>query len=328
MVSRQRFRRRFRRRRATSERAQKASQKERGDAQEVANREREAARRARAEATRRGIENLETVLKGAALETRRRLRPVFGPFRAALGRVAPYISGVLMLFVRIPAGLIAILLDVTQGVAGWVRGRVGPAAAGLGVWLTRVVTPVRALAAVVIIAAVGLAASQFVDYRGVGVGEPQYEGEVGTVAPVPLTDLKTTGSAHLYAMLPLAAIAIVLAPLTARGRWRLGRAISLIGLVGIAVAVAIDAPQGLDAGRAGVSYLGTEAHLIEGYWAQLASSAALVLCGLLLGLYAKQASAHESWLDRRRGRARARRAAGRSLTHSRSGADRRLEPGT
>ena len=332
MVSRQRFRRRFRRRKASSEGTRKEPRDARDEPSVVAERERAAARQLRAEATRRRMEDARMAIKGTALETRRRLRPITNPLTAGLARAAPYISGALMLLVRIPVGLIAILLDVTQDVAGWTRARVGPAAAGVSFWLARMVTPVRALAVVVIAAAVALAASQFVDYRGVAVGEDQYQGEVGTVAPVPLTDLKATGSAHLYAMVPLAVIAIALVPLTVRGRWRLGRAISLIGLIGIAVGLLIDAPEGLDAGRAGISYLGTDAHLIEGFWAQMASSGTLVLCGLLLGLYVKQASAHEGWLERRRGRAPrqagSRKARRRTARRARTTTEARLEPGT
>ena len=81
----------------------------------------------------------------------------------------------------------------------------------------RTVTPVRTLAFVCAGASVALAASQFVDYRGVAVGAPAYEGEIGTVAPAPLTGLETAGSAHAYALVPLAAIALLLAVATARG---------------------------------------------------------------------------------------------------------------
>ena len=330
MVSKERFRRRFRRRKASSGRMRKETRGARDEASAAT--ERAATRQKRAEATRRRMEDARMAIKGTALETRRRLRPVTDPLTAGLARAAPYISGALMLLVRIPVGLIAILLDVIQDVAAWARARIGPAAAGVSFWLARMVTPVRALAVVVIAAAVALAASQFVDYRGVAVGEDQYQGEVGTVAPVPLTDLKATGSAHLYAMVPLAVIAIALVPLTVRGRWRLGRAISLIGLIGIAVGLLIDAPEGLDAGRAGISYLGTDAHLIEGFWAQMAASGTLVLCGLLLGLYVKQTSAHESWLERRRGRAPrrtgSRRARRRTARPARTTTEARLEPGT
>ncbi len=156
-------------------------------------------------------------------------------------------------------------------------------------------------------AAVALAASQFVDYRGVAVGAPAYEGEIGAVAPAPFTDLKPAGSAHAYALVPLAAIAVLLAVATARGRWRLGRAVGLIGLAAVALGLLIDMPAGLDAGDSGVSYLGTEARLIEGFWAQMAAAATLLLAGPLLGLYAKRAAAADRGSVRRAARDRRRK---------------------
>ena len=66
-------------------------------------------------------------------------------------------------------------------------------------------------------------------------------------------------------------------------------------------------PAGLDAGDSGVSYLGTEARLIEGFWAQMAASATLLLAGPLLGLYAKRAAAADRRSERRAARDRARK---------------------
>ena len=256
-------------------------------------------------------------LKGFALETRRRLRPVgraLAPvaawvgtllawLRTLLGHAAPVIARGLYLLVGIPVAGVAILLELIETAAAWARrhvARIGSLVAG---WLVRTVTPVRATAVVAAAAAAALLASQFVDYRGVAVGEGQYAGEVGAVAPVPLADRETAGSAHFYALGVLALPALLLVWATARGRWRLGRAVGLIGAIGIAVALLIDAPNGLDAGRAGISYFGTEARLIEGFWAQLSASAVLLLCGPLLGLYVKQAVGEERY-QRRRARRR------------------------
>ena len=52
-------------------------------------------------------------------------------------------------------------------------------------WGSRVVTPARMTALVALCAAVGLIASQFVDYRAVQVGQPQYEA-VESIAPAAL----------------------------------------------------------------------------------------------------------------------------------------------
>jgi hypothetical protein len=229
-------------------------------------------------------------MRGTALEARRRLRPVGGAASSALRRVAHPITSALLVVVRIPAGLIATLLDFAQEAWAAVRSRLGPVAAGVAVRVSAVVTPLRTVAVVAAAAAVALGASQFADYSGVAVGAPGYEGEVGSVAPAPMTDLQTTGSAHLYLPLPLAAIALGLIWATARGRWRLGRVVSLVGLAGIALALLVDMPQGLDRGNADLIYSGTDARLLEGFWAQIAASAVLIGCGPMLAFYARRAA--------------------------------------
>jgi hypothetical protein len=173
----------------------------------------------------------------------------------------------------------------------------------------RVVTPSRAVAAVVLAAAVLLGVSQFVDYRGVGIGVPLYEG-IEAVAPPPQTDRQLAGSAHSYILLPVAVLALGAMAFALRGRWQLGRAISLLGVVGIAVSLLIDIPAGLDEGDAALGFEGAEAMLVEGFWVQLASSAVLVVTGLLLGRYVR--------LERGPAARRARRSRVR----------RRREPGT
>lgn len=235
------------------------------------------------------------------------LAPAGRAASAALRRVAPAISEALLWAVRVPAALIATGLDLVLDLTRWVRSKAGPLSAGLYELAMRTVTPVRVFTVVCAGAAVALAASQFVDYRGIAVGAPGYEGEISTVAPAPFTDLKPAGSAHGYALVPLAAVALLLVALTARGRWRLGRAVGLIGLAGIVVGLAIDMPQGLDSGDSGVSYLGTDPRLIEGFWAQMAASATLLVAGPLLGFYAKRSGAPgESRSERRAAKAKTR----------------------
>jgi hypothetical protein len=234
------------------------------------------------------------------------LAPAGRRVSAALSAVAPYVSKGLMTFVRVPAALIAIGLDLVLDAGRWVRSKVGPLSAGVYELATRTVTPVRTLVVVCAGASVALVASQFIDYRGIAIGAPGYEGEIEAIAPAPFTDLEPAGSAHAYALIPLAAIAVLLSFATARGRWRLGRAVGLIGLAGILVGVLVDAPQGLDAGDSGVSYLGTDARLIEGFWAQMAASATLLVAGPLLGLYAKRETAGDGRRESRAARARKR----------------------
>ena len=91
------------------------------------------------------------------------------------------------------------------------------------------------------------------------------------------------------------------------GRPRLAGGVAICGLVGLAVAIAIDLPQGLDVGRAGLAFTGTEARLLQGFWAEVACSAVLILCGGLLGHYSRGVSR-----ERRRRRGRSGGAARRS----------------
>ena len=150
----------------------------------------------------------------------------------------------------------------------------------------RAVTPPRAVAAVILGAAIVLGISQFVDYRGVRIGAQLYEG-VEAVAPAPQTDREPAGSAHAYLLLPVAALAILAGGLALRGRWQLGRAVSLLGLIGVAVTLLVDRPAGLAEGIASRNFEGAEAVLIEGFWVQLAASGVLVVAGALLTRYAR-----------------------------------------
>jgi hypothetical protein len=165
----------------------------------------------------------------------------------------------------------------------------------------RVITPPRAVGAVVLGAAVLLGVSQFVDYRGVGIGIPLYEG-VEAVAPAPQTDRQPAGSAHAYVLLPVAVLAIGALAFALRGRWQLGRAVSLLGAAGVAITLLIDRPKGLDEGTAALAFEGANAVLVEGFWAQLAASVVLLVTGLLLGRYvrAEQPAERRGWRSRRR----------------------------
>jgi hypothetical protein len=155
----------------------------------------------------------------------------------------------------------------------------------------RYATPERVLVLVTGGAAACLVVSQFVAYRGVEVGQPQYSA-VSSIAPAPQTDRIDAGAAHAYVLIPLAAVAVAIAVVALlSGRWRLGRLVSLVGLIGIAISLAIDLPKGLDAGTAGAAFAGAKATMTEGFYAQLAASAALVLCGWVLSINLRQAAA-------------------------------------
>jgi hypothetical protein len=182
----------------------------------------------------------------------------------------------------------------------------------------RVVTPRRAVAVVVLCAAVLLGVSQFVDYRGIGIGAPQYRG-VEAVAPAPQTDREPAGSAHGYALLGVAVLTIGALAFTLRGRWRLGRVVSLLGAAGVAVSLLIDIPKGLDEGTAALAFEDARAELIEGFWVQLAASAVLLVTGVLLGRYAR-AERQPAGRPARRAKPARRRRRGRSARTAEAGA--------
>jgi hypothetical protein len=301
--------RRNRGRRGPADRRDEAAAKVRQEARAAARRERQQLRRAR-----RG--ELRLRARGAALETRRRLRPFGRAFAPLIGRVAPYFSRAMMLLVSIPAALISILLRFAQRVLAWIGVWALPIARGVGDFLMIHVRPAGTVAFVAAAAAVALGASQFADYSGVEVSSSLYAGEIGTTAPVPLTALERGGEAHLWILLPVAAAALVLTWLTFRGRWQLGRMVGALGLLAVIITLAIDLPQGLDAGRAGVAFSDTRASLIEGFWAQLAAAATLAFLGPLLGVYVRRESVPSGLRprggERSRRRSRARRRSRRS----------------
>ncbi len=156
--------------------------------------------------------------------------------------------------------------------------------------LSVALTPLRAAIAATALAAILLGVSQFVDYRGVAVGVPEYAAyaDAEIVAPAPEVDRQPAGSAHAYLLVPVAVAALALLFGVARGRWQLGRVVSLLGVLAIAIALVVDVPAGLDESAQSVAYAGVEAHLIEGFWVQLFSAAVLVFGGLLVSRYARK----------------------------------------
>jgi hypothetical protein len=231
---------------------------------------------------------------------RRRLRlPRFGGLRAASAsgtratvrqtgpgarRLLGAIGRALAWLLSWPLRLGALVARLITGLFAGIRS-VGGRSLALA---ERYATPERVLVVVTAGAAACLAYSQFVDYRGVQVGQPQYS-QVSTIAPPPQTDRVLAGNAHAYVLVPLAAIALAIAVVALiSGRWRLGRLVSVIGLIGIAISLAIDLPKGLDAGTAGTAFAGAKATLTDGFYAQLAASAVLVLCGWVLSINLRQ----------------------------------------
>jgi hypothetical protein len=155
-----------------------------------------------------------------------------------------------------------------------------------GIWpaLARSVTPARASACVAVAATAGLAASQFVDYRAVAIGAPDYHGVAG-VAPPPELAAATPRSAHGEWVLVICGLAIVVLVATAAVRRpQVARHLVLLGAAAVAIALAVDRPRGLDVGRTGVAYQAAHAVLLGGFGAEIAAAAALAVAGFALPL--------------------------------------------
>jgi hypothetical protein len=159
--------------------------------------------------------------------------------------------------------------------------RAGAAAVRGATAASAVVTPQRAIGGVIVAAGASLIVSQFLDYRAVEIGQPGYAG-LPSVAQPPTVDMRTAGDAHSYLLVPLGLAAIGLGALAAfRDRRRLGLVAAGLGLVAIAVILLIDLPKGLDAGGQTSRFAGATAVLEDGFYAELAAAAGLVLAGLL-----------------------------------------------
>lgn len=250
--------------------------------------------------------------EGAASEARaaltRGLRATAGRGRGAGPWLKRASEGALRRLRPVAAGAFRLAASLERGL----RGGSATLAAYLGAGatrLSRILTPERAVFGVTVAAAGCLLMSQFVDYRGVEVGEPGYA-EVASIAPPPQRAQQTPNEAHAYLLIPVALAAIGLAAVAlVRRRWRLGRLVSLSGLAAVAVTLAIDMPSGLDEGRAELLFAGAHATLNDGFYAELAASGALVLCGLLLAANLRPARRveHGSRPERHRRRPRLRK---------------------
>ena len=143
------------------------------------------------------------------------------------------------------------------------------------------ITPQRAAGAVIVAAAGALIASQFIDYRSVEIGQPGYAG-LPEIARPPTVDPKTAGEAHAYLLVPLGLLAALLGLLAiGRDRRRLGLAVAALGLVAVATILLVDLPAGLDEGAENARFAGATAVLEDGFYAELAAAAGLLVAGLL-----------------------------------------------
>ncbi len=159
--------------------------------------------------------------------------------------------------------------------------------------LSAILTPERAICSVIFAAGVCLVVSQFIDYRGVEVGQPGYAGLPG--ASPPLVGVEAAGAAHAYLLAPVGALAAALAVLAAAtGRNRLGRIVFVLGLIGLGVVLLIDRPAGLDTGSQAARFAGATAVLQDGFYAELAATGGLMLGGILLILAPRAAARYHA----------------------------------
>jgi hypothetical protein len=213
-------------------------------------------------AANRGLERLHPVLLRAAHGLRsaaRRAARLAGPWLRPL------------------AARVFRALAVAERGARWSAAAGARAATGA----SEVVTPRRAIGAVIFAAGLCLVASQFLDYRAVEIGQPGYAG-LPSVARPPTVEVRTAGEAHSYLLVPLGAVAALLGGLSVlRERRRLGLTVAALGLVAIAAILLVDLPHGLDAGAQTSRFSGAKAVLEDGFYAELAAAGGLVLAGLL-----------------------------------------------
>ena len=146
--------------------------------------------------------------------------------------------------------------------------------------ISAVVTPRRAIAGVVLASAICLVVSQFVSYRSVEIGQAGYSG-LPAAAP-PTVASKSAGEAHSYLLVPVALLAAAVAAATVRSDRRgLGRIVIGLGLLSLLVIGLVDLPSGLDAGAEASRFSGATAVLENGFYAEVAAAAGLVVGGLL-----------------------------------------------
>jgi hypothetical protein len=143
------------------------------------------------------------------------------------------------------------------------------------------VTPRRAVGAVAVAAGACLVVSQFIDYRGVEIGQPGYAG-LPSLAAAPTVGVRTAGQAHAYLLVPVGVLAALIGLVGAR-RWRRGLGLALLGLglLALGVILLVDLPAGLDESAQSARFAGASAILEDGFYAELAAASGLVLAGLL-----------------------------------------------
>ncbi|MFM9043014.1 MAG: hypothetical protein ACKOPI_02535 [bacterium] len=211
-----------------------------------------------------------------------KIRPLTRPLRAILARIAPLVARLVLLVAAVIGWVLSSIASTIEWTRDAVIERLIPAA-GRGAGLaSAAIDPVRTGAFSCLVAAGLLIGSQFLDYRGVAVGAPLYQGQIAVDAPAPVTATAVTGSAHFWLLIPVAIGAGILAVGILRGGGRnLAIAIAALGLITVAVALVVDLPKALDPVNA-LPYSDATTRLLGGFWAQLSAGIALVVSGAVL----------------------------------------------
>jgi hypothetical protein len=240
-------------------------------------------RRAMIAAVRRrlgqGLARVEKATRVADHWAAGRLEKAWPPLRkrALLLRVAAF-----RLARRVGRRLRPLAVLVLRGFARGERGlrRAAAWAARTATRASGVITPRRAAAGLIIASAVILLVAQFVAYHGVEIGQPGYAGLPAAEPPTVATE--DAGQAHSYLLVPVALAAALVGLLALRRERRgLGRIAVGLGLLSLAVILAVDLPAGLDEGAESSRFSGATAVLAEGFYTELAAAAGLVFGGLL-----------------------------------------------
>jgi len=193
---------------------------------------------------------------------------------------APYVAAGPALAAEGIATLTGACWEAIERATGFVSRRLVPVAGRTLHRAERALNPRRAALALALVGGTGLAASQFLDFRGVSIGGALYGGQVALDAPPPLTAQEVAGEANLWVPVALG-IAIVACALIAprRDRPRLGLVAAALGGIGLAIVLAIDLPRGLDESAAR-PYGSAQVLLLEGFWIQSCASVLAIIAGL------------------------------------------------
>lgn len=208
--------------------------------------------------------------------------PVTRPLRRVIGKIAPFVARIPLLIGAIGVAVIAGIASTIERAQFALTNQLLPVLTRGVANASRTLTPIRIGTFSCLIAAGLLIGSQFLDYRGVAVGEALYKGQIAVDAPAPITATAVTGDAHFWVMIPIALIAALVSIASLRsGNQRLGVLVCALGLIAAGIALAVDLPKGLDPVSA-LPYSDATTRLLGGFWAELFAGVALIVSGGVL----------------------------------------------